>query len=277
MSRPWFFRTSTSAWLWAGAFACWLPIEAAHAVPVYTGAARAIDYSHPMDQSGGTTTTPMTYTAALSGIQAMSETHSANGGSAEVTASSATNSAAGANAQINYRVYLYGPAGVYVPIRFVAAGYVDARILGSGSGYAATTSFIVNFGTATDNQISGYAAISPRLTGSFTVDETVGVYAGSFFDVQLEVSAGAGGPGSDQSYAHAFVDPVFTIDPAFAALYRLEGIPGLDEVDPSPPPSSAVPEPGTWAIVLLGLGLLAGARRWSPFAVAHRDMACAMA
>lgn len=279
MSRPWFSATATCAGLRANILVALLPIGSAQAVPVYRGFAQAIDYSHPIEQSGGTTTTPMTYTAALSGIQATSQTHSANGGSAEVMASAATNSGAGANAQISYRVYLIGPVGVYVPIRFVAAGSVDATILGPGSGYAADTSFIVNFSTATENRISGYAVLNLGRTGSFAVDQTVRVYGGSFFDVQLEVSAGAGAPGGDPSAAHAFVDPVFTIDPEFAALYRLEGIPGFDAVDPTPPtippPSSAVTEPGTWTIVLLGSSLLAYARRRGPIAAVRQRSAIA--
>ena len=68
------------------------------------------------------------------------------------------------------------------------------------------------------------------------------------------MSAGAGffyiGPDDeDNRYAgrgFALVDPVFTIDPAFADRYRLVGVPG--EV------AAAVPEPGVWALMVLGIG-----------------------
>ena len=257
MSRPWLSRTTRCAL----AVLALAPVAATQATTVYRGAARAIDYMHPNVEQGGTTGAPMNYTAALSGIEATSHTDGAAGGSADVMATAGPNSGAGADAGITYRVELTGPAGVYVPIHIVASGYVDARILGPGSVYGATSSFIVNFSTATEERISGYVTISPGLTGSFVVDQIVRVYAGSFFDVDLEVSAGAGSPGGEAAYAHAFVDPVFTIDPAFASLYRLVGIPGVGAEDPPPPPTTGVPEPETWAIGLLGSIVLAGARR----------------
>jgi len=58
----------------------------------------------------------------------------------------------------------------------------------------------------------------------------------------------------DVSSADAFLDPMFTIDPMFAADYHLVG--GLfDAVAP------AVPEPPEWALMIVGVAVAGTAAR----------------
>ena len=229
-------------------------------IPSYQGYANAVDYSHPPVTFGGTTPYAMAYTAALSGASATSVSGSAAGGSVDATATSASGSSAGASTELVYTVDLVGPAGVYVPVHVTASGFVEGLALGATPGMSAAASIAINFNNPTSYQLLG--GVTLDRTGarmSFVIDEIVMLYAGRSIDVVMDASAGANGIYGDPSFAHAFVDPTFTIDPAYASLYRLEGIPGAVAVDPPPP--SGVPEPGTVALFFTGLGLATLRRR----------------
>lgn len=88
--------------------------------------------------------------------------------------------------------------------------------------------------------------------GSEAIADSVMVPTGYFLDVAINGFANA----QDGGVALASADPYFSIDPAF-----LQNNPGYSLVfspfvGNEPPVSSAVPEPSTWAMMLLGLGAL---------------------
>jgi hypothetical protein len=63
---------------------------------------------------------------------------------------------------------------------------------------------------------------------------------------------GAAGGVNRLGSANAMLDPVFTIDPAFASLYCVVGVP-QDIVAGGN--NGAVPEPSTWAMLIVGFGM----------------------
>ena len=75
--------------------------------------------------------------------------------------------------------------------------------------------------------------------------------------VEIGAIASAGGP---SGHGQASIDPYITIDPSTpnASLYTLVFSPGIGNGPPSAP---AVPEPSTWAMILLGFAGLAFAGR----------------
>lgn len=94
--------------------------------------------------------------------------------------------------------------------------------------------------------------VAPTFSSSFSVDEIVHVAPNFDLFVKLDTGSESGGL-APVSWARSFVDPTFSItDPALAALYRFEGIPGM---------AAAVPEPAPWALMSLGIGALSGLRR----------------
>jgi hypothetical protein len=97
---------------------------------------------------------------------------------------------------------------------------------------------------------------------SFSVASTFQMLVNTQYTVILDADTQAVSGFQDgvpiQGFGHAFVDPVFTIDPSVAGLYSLQLSPGVANALPS-----AVPEPSTWAMMLVGVvGLgFAGYRR----------------
>jgi hypothetical protein len=85
-----------------------------------------------------------------------------------------------------------------------------------------------------------------------------------YMEVQGEADAAANGSGLDVAQTDVTVDPSFTIDPSFlnASEYSITFSPGV---------LSAVPEPSTWAMMILGfcgIGAMAYRRRKSPMLAA---------
>lgn len=249
-----------------------LPVASARAQTSYFGFASA-DNQDPLnrlkDSHTGTTPAPASYVASAGGNFASSTTDSANGGSAESYAttvsyfSPALNfnvmGSAGALGTVRYQLRLVGPvsSSLLVPVRVTATGSVS----GSMGGVALAT-FAFNYrngyysdsiANLTGSTRGSSTVIAPTFSSSFSVDEIV--YVAPNFDlfVKLDTSSESGGL-APVSWARSFVDPTFSIaDPALAALYRFEGIPGM---------AAAVPEPAQWALMLLGIGaLIASARR----------------
>ena len=95
-----------------------------------------------------------------------------------------------------------------------------------------------------------------ELKRSFFIDTLFLIYPNEEFQVGLEAGATGGDlNGIQPNFAHAFVDPQFIIAPAFASLYHFEGIPGA-------PAPAGIPEPSSWALMLLGLGLMGKSSAW---------------
>jgi hypothetical protein len=218
-----------------------LPVAAAQAV-TYSAAA---GYYHTV---GGTT--PGTYATSEAGGSASASVNPTNGGTIEVSATSlgAPDNYNGmvADGLIGYDIQVFGLSDISVPVRVQAYGYAQ----GSGFGYQGNTSFQIsgqNFAT-----VGGHAetsAESPFV--SFSFDQTILFTSNTDYHVQLFANASAvfrNGGGA----AVAFVDPVFTVDAAYADRFSIAGVPGQ---------ASAVPEPGVWALMVVGFGMVGAALR----------------
>jgi hypothetical protein len=250
-------KTLLSAMVCASAL---VPFGAAHAVDVisyvgYTSADNFDSFNRLQDVDRGTTTTPASYGVSVDGNLATSTTDAANGGSVYAYSRSAgaystqggfTNGGgAGASTTITYQVTLVGPASaVVVPVHVVSHGYVK----GAGSTQASAT-FVVNYDSGgASAQLLASTSLDAVNGNSFSFDEVVKFKVNAAFEVYLSVSSGSGGPGSPAGWSEAFVDPSFTVDdPTYASLYHFEGIPSI---------APSVPEPASWALAMVGLGLM---------------------
>lgn len=235
-------RQQISALLTSGVLVALLAATDARAA-LYTGSVQT-SFGSPL---GDTTDAPASYQTAVGPETAMSTTSSATGGSGFVRATSFSGLAT-ASATIDYTIRLVGPGASVVPVGIFANGYAD------GVGYYnARSSITVTQGT--DIMARGGAG-SPRQAPvyangrfEFVIDQTLLLEPNVDYRVFMTAMASSGTLGVRfGSFAEAYVDPVFTIDPAFAPLYTLTGVP-------------AVPEPSTWALMLAGAGLLALATR----------------
>ena len=247
-----------------------LPVAWARADTSYYGFVSA-DNQDPLnrlkDSHTGTTPAPASYMATAGGNFATSTTDSANGGSVESYASTVSYfstalnynvmGSAGALGTVRYQPRLVGPvsSSLLVPVRVTASGGVSGSMAGVASASFAFTyrngyysDSIVNLIGSTRGQSS---VIAPTFSSSFSVDQIV--YVAPNFDLFVKLDTSSESGGLAVSWAQSFVDPTFSIaDPALAALYHFEGIPGM---------AAAVPEPAQWALMLLGLGGLSGLRR----------------
>lgn len=196
---------------------------------------------------GGTTDTPASYQLASGDRTAVSTTSNAEGGSGFVRVTTLSQ-VAGASMLIDYTIRLLGPDSGGVPVNILASGYAD------GAGYYnASSGITVLQGTEI---VVALGVGSPRTTPiysggrfDFTLDETILLEPNADYRVILSANASSGSGGvAFTSFAEAFVDPVFTIDPSFAGLYVLTGVP-------------AVPEPAAWALMLAGASVLGIAMR----------------
>jgi hypothetical protein len=86
--------------------------------------------------------------------------------------------------------------------------------------------------------------------GAWTISNEYSFDANTIYQVSLQVEATAGGS--------AYIDPTFSIDPAYASNYSLTFSAGI---------ANAVPEPSTWAMMILGfagIGFMACRRKSKP-------------
>jgi PEP-CTERM motif len=211
----------------------------------------------PTVQQTVTTSTPATYTIGADGESATSTTSSATGGSAfasAVTSDRDPNRYALASSFVRYTITLSGPAGTIVPVSVFATGYADGsgttaqgeRIYNASSGFTLRSDaifFTPIFATADTSTGPGRQ--------SFTVNTVALLTPNVSYAVELFARAGTNG--FLPSTAEAFSDPVFTVDPAFASLYQLLGVPQAV--------SAPVPEPATWIMLIFGFALTGSAMR----------------
>jgi hypothetical protein len=86
--------------------------------------------------------------------------------------------------------------------------------------------------------------------GAWTINQEGSFVANTIYQVSLQVEATNGGS--------AYIDPTFTIDPAYASNYSLTFSAGI---------ASGVPEQSTWAMMILGfagIGFMAYRRKSKP-------------
>lgn len=195
-----------------------------------------------------TTGTGGAYVMAGTGYFMTTSGYPLNNGTAEASFSADIGAVTVATT-IHYTPTLSGPAGQPVPVRIVASGLAEGEGYDPCCGteqYSAAATFAV-FSAEQGYLVNAAAVVSTGLLSqSFAIDRVVYILPNTLLDVTL--TAGAGTTSSyihtSQITGHAFVDPQFIVDPAYAAQYAFTGLP------------AAVPEPASGALLALGVGLL---------------------
>jgi hypothetical protein len=244
--------SNTTAMLRAlAACAALLQLGAAQAEVTYTSTLHQGYYADPGDIYR--TTTGGAYSLSSTNWTMATSGSSANNGTADASFAAAFNAnQIWAGTLIEYVFRLTGPADVVVPVHVTANGHVDAY---GESFHAAATINVFSPGqpTLVDESAIVYhygQSQSASTSATLAVDQWVNIRSNTDVYVSLSASAGtyADALGSPVG-GHAFIDPLFIVDPAFAAQYTLVGLP------------AAVPEPASVALLVLGGGFLAVARR----------------
>ena len=156
---------------------------------------------------------------------------------------------AGAIATMAYDFEVTGPASTTpIPVSFY--GKANLTTVGQGTGYGYLE---VYTGSSTGNPL----AVDWIVDGSTSYDavgETIYLMPNVPIGVNASISVysesiyGTGAPfdpTQDSGSADGFIDPTFALTGQYANLYHIEGV-------PAEPATGAVPEPSTWAMILLG-------------------------
>lgn len=189
------------------------------------------------------------------------------------------------SAVYSYTFQVDGAAGVSVPVHISASAFVSSIIASTFNGGlltvapdgtpSGTTGFSIQSGVSIDiNGIRSIDAFGNVYNNFLHVDagnnsdnlnldaKNVAINQTLFFesnsDINVTLYAGAslkfyddGGRSNIFGSVSATADPTFTIDdPAFSSAFRIVGVPN----DPAPPVTGEVPEPATWAMMILGFG-----------------------
>ena len=216
------------------------------------------------------------YALGSVGTTGFSVTAAGNNGNPSITAIARTYEtnnveyAGSGFATLNYFYIVAGPANVYVPVTIT--GTLSAS--GSGDSTSQATLSYYNGGINTENYdpgeitVNGYVYPGPpptNLPGNENVKETFDVLSNQQLEISLfvDVNAVTGGQNIN-SISTASVDPTLTI----AQSYLNQGY----SLVLSPNITSAVPEPSTWAMLLLGfagVGIMAYRRKSKPTLMLH--------
>ena len=160
---------------------------------------------------------------------------------------------------LDYQAEVIGPVTQLVPID---VGYLLAVTTSAGPGGSASAVAGLNYDTnvlTNSSQDLVVRAASNMGSSLFPSDSTIGVkhfqdYANTPFDV---VMSGTGNVWNNVAQATVFVDPVYWIDPSFAAVdpnyktdYTIVFSPSIENIGPA---GLSAPEPAS--MVLLGTGL----------------------
>lgn len=176
-----------------------------------------------------------------------------------------------AHVALTYSIEIVGPGSGLAPLAWTGAGGVDSFNGGVGGvsleivtpGLEAFTAITSTNGKITGLDPEGIVGGDPLFAlgfdpSSFKIKETVLFPINTILTVQMIAIADSDfelGP----SWASAFIDPVFSIDPSFlnADQYSILTSPGIGNGA-----DIGVPEPSTWVMMLLGFaGMGAVARR----------------
>jgi hypothetical protein len=168
---------------------------------------------------------------------------------------------AGANLTVKYSFVVSGPAPGSVPVYVIASGSV--------TGLAPVDEFVLSHIVLSNigNQQVVTDIASPT-QGLWNISGYYNLAVGQIYTVTLAVSVEASVGCTDGSLciadSTATVDPMIYIDPSFASAsdYTIVFSDGIN-VGSIP---GAVPEPSTWAMMLLGFAGLGFAFRRSPIA-----------
>ena len=158
---------------------------------------------------------------------------------------------------LGYYVRVAGPVGGQVPVWITASGFLTYS--SSNANLNGSLKIVrQNFNTPLVEENICHHSLFCGTTDndSFALKQKPFTFvAGALYYVSMVAQATAMTNGGGNGYATVFLDPYFEIDPNFAKAsdYTLQFSPGIVQ--------QPVPEPGTVALWLAGLGLLAGARR----------------
>jgi hypothetical protein len=224
----------------------------------------AVNASGPSPQSGG----PYMFLGGTLDVNAAAATTAQPAASADLTSGGCTSNGCaggsyGVGSQVVYHIEVIGgAAGVYVPYYFDTAGGITATgQFGTGN---ATVSLIApggigltGFTAQTILEEDGTVACSGGC-----VNSTQHISLLSYTQYTVEVTAGAGAFTNSAASVQAWADPFIFIDPTFANGNQFSLLIS-DGVGNTP----AVPEPSTWAMMLLGfagIGFMAYRRKSKP-------------
>jgi hypothetical protein len=202
----------------------------------------------------GTQTFDYGYNPSLDGTTTDTFTASYLNGVATISGNGSSTGAAGSSPPQLY-------SQVNVDISFEVVGpesYVSVPVIYSAAGTASATGGYATVGFAGYNT-SSLIACSPSASCSGEPSSFLGLLDGTVYsnvgvDFGLALFGQSGGNFSGPGSWSAIVDPSVVIDPTFLA-----NNPGYSlEIDPNPPGTSPVPEPGSLLLLCTGMISLAG-------------------
>jgi hypothetical protein len=176
---------------------------------------------------------------------------------------------AGGQGYLSYNLWIDGPdPDALVPVRFIGGGSVTSNS-SRASGQALLRLGEVGLGGQVRQwQVAGQGDDETGVSQEvafFDVDETIYMKPSMTYFIEMLAGAGVQAAVFDGAHATATVDPTFTILGDFALSYRVVGVPGGPAI---PGGGGAVPEPATWAMMVVGFGLLGGSLRRRRFVTA---------
>jgi PEP-CTERM motif len=175
-----------------------------------------------------------------------------------------------ASEQIIYSFGVTGPSGTLVPVNAIAEGSVTTTITTFQSAYGMVQLQMSGPGLSPINDV--ISVVNGQLTqatgagipagfdpGLFSIGNTLWLQPNLSYTVVQNSLTGSGEALDGDGSALAWIDPYFYIDPTFslASEYSVVVSAGIGN-------TPAVPEPSTWAMMILGflgLGLLAYRRK----------------
>ena len=227
-----------------------------------------VETSPPQVTSYSNTDLSTTLTASLSD-GSITETADASTTSIEVDATSygLDNFV---TASSSYLTYYYDVVGAQGPVPIDVNYQLGISTSGGGNGYAGIvvsqySAEYLQEVPAYSNEVNGqYVPSSDTIQSTF---DTILTSAGPN-QVNIFVAAGTSPYTASGSSIHAYVGPFIYIDPIYAKAnpgVELEISPGVGNVEPM---TSAAPEPGAWALLLVGIATIGGMLRRGQ---RHRD------
>ena len=184
------------------------------------------------------------FSHAAGTISQLGSTATANIGATPYVYASTSSTYGFAAATLKYYFSVSGPGSDLVPLH---ASYLG-RVTGSDGTQNALGGWQLSISNSSSSTGSYYAPSYPmNYEESGVLDFTAA--AGDVTKVSLSVNTFVNDTSTFS--ASAYLDPIFTIDPTFAAAHPGYSLSFSDGVGNGP---SGVPEPASWALMLIGMG-----------------------